>query len=126
MEAAGRLNFGNPLLVAIPDWKAQAFVSYIWNDYGLSAYVNHVSSYTDDGAHDGYGGIPVESFTVDSFTTLDLTFQWRMPWLGLNLALSALNLTGEEPPFANVEHAYDGMTHNPKGRRVKLALRYRH
>ncbi len=125
VEAAGRLNFGNPLLVAIPDWKAQAFVSYIWNDYGLSAYVNHVSSYTDDGAHDGYGGIPVESFTVDSFTTLDVTFQWRMPWLGLNLALSALNLTGEEPPFANVEHAYDGMTHNPKGRRVKLALRYR-
>ena len=36
-----------------------------------------------------------------------------------------LNLTDEEPPFANVEHAYDGMTHNPKGRRLKLILRYR-
>ena len=31
----------------------------------------------------------------------------------------------EEPPLANVEHAYDGMTHNPKGRRLKLILRYR-
>ena len=61
---------------------------------------------------------------MDSFTTLDLTLQWRTPWPGLNLTLSALNLTDEAPPFANVEHAYDGMTHNPKGRRMKLALRY--
>ena len=124
VEAAGRLNFGNPLLVPIPDWKAQAFMSYNWSDYTFSAYVNHVSSYTDDSAHDGYGGIPVSSFTIDSFTTLDLTFQWRLPGRGLTVSLSALNLSDEDPPFANVEHAYDGMTHNPKGRRVKLALRY--
>ena len=32
--------------------------------------------------------------------------------------LSILNLTDQAPPFANVEFAYDGMTHNPKGRRV--------
>ena len=125
VEAAGRLNFGNPLLVSIPNWKAQAFASYGWNEFGLTAYVNHVSSYQDDGAHDGYGGVPAGSFKVDSFTTLDVTFQWRTPWPGLNLPLSALNLTDEAPPFANVEHAYDGMTHNPKGRRMKLALRYR-
>lgn len=124
VEAAGRLNFGNPLAVPIPNWKARFFVSYHWNDYSLSGYVNHVSSYKDDGAHDGYGGVPVDSFLVDSFTTLDLSFQWRLPRYGMNLTLSALNLTGEDPPFANVEHAYDGMTHNPKGRRLKLILRY--
>ena len=91
----------------------------------MASYVNHVSSYKDDGAHDGYGGVPVDSFTVDSFTTWDLSLQWRLPNQGLNLTLAALNLTDEEPPFANVEHAYDGMTHNPKGRRLKLVLRYR-
>ena len=124
-QAAGRLNFGNPLAVPIPNWKAQAFLAYHWNDYSLASYVNHVSSYKDDGAHDGYGGVPVDSFTVDSFTTWDLSLQWRLPNQGLNLTLAALNLTDEEPPFANVEHAYDGMTHNPKGRRLKLILRYR-
>lgn len=122
--AAGRLNFQNPLTVPIPDWKAQAYLAYHLNDYSLSAYVNHVSSYADDGAHDGYGGAPVDSFTVDSFTTLDISLNWRLPRYGLNLTLSALNLTDEDPPFANVEHAYDGMTHNPKGRRIKLILRY--
>ena len=96
-----------------------------WYNSSLPSYVNHVSSYKDDGAHDGYGGVPVESFTVDSFTTWDLSLQWRLPNQGLNLTLTALNLTDEEPPFANVEHAYDGMTHNPKGRRQKLILRYR-
>ena len=124
VAAAGKLNFGNPLTVPIPDWKAQAYLAYHLNDYSLSAYVNHVSSYADDGAHDGYGGAPVESFTVDSFTTLDISLQWRLPRYGLTLTLSALNLADEDPPFANVEHAYDGMTHNPKGRRIKLILRY--
>ena len=124
VAAAGRLNFGNPLAVPIPDWKGQAYLAYHWNDYSLSAYVNHVSSYRDDGSHDGFGGVPVDSFTVDGFTTVDLNFQWRLPRYGLNLTLSVLNLADEDPPFANVEHAYDGMTHNPKGRRIKLILRY--
>ncbi len=124
VAAAGKLNFGNPLAVPIPDWKGQAYLAYHWNDYSLSAYVNHVSSYRDDGSLDGFGGVPVDSFTVDSFTTLDLSFQWRLPRYGLNLTLSALNLADEDPPFANAEHAYDGLTHNPKGRRVKLILRY--
>ena len=29
------------------------------------------------------------------------------------------------PPWANIEQSYDGFTHDPKGRRVKVALRYR-
>lgn len=123
-EAAGKLNFGNPLAVPIPDWKAQAFAAYHWSDYSLSAYLNYISSYEDDGAYDGYGGVPVAGFTVDSFATWDVSFQWRLPDLGLNVTLSALNLTDEDPPFANVEHGYDGFTHNPKGRRLKLILRY--
>ena len=125
ITAAGRLNFGNPLVVPIPDWKAQAYLSYEWRDYRASLQVGHVSSYLDAGVHDGFGGVPVEDFGIDGFTTLDLGFGWRLPGSGLDLAFHVLNLTDEDPPFANVEHAYDGMTHNPKGRRLKLVLRYR-
>ena len=124
VAAAGKLNFSNPLLTPIPDWKGQAFLSWGWRNYSLTGYINYISAYEDDGAHDGYGGVPVDSFTVDSFTTLDLTFQWSLTPRGLQLAFSVLNLADEDPPFANVEHAYDGMTHNPKGRRLKLTLRY--
>ena len=125
VQAAGRLNFGNPLAVPIPNWKTQAFLAYHRHDYSLTGTLNHVSSYRDDGAHDGYGGVPVSDFDVDPFTTLDLSLQWRSPRRGLSLTLSALNIADQEPPFANVEHAYDGMTHGPKGRRFKLIVGYR-
>ena len=88
-------------------------------------HLNYISSYKDVKRNDGFGGIVLDDFTIDDFTTLDLVFQWRLPDLGLNVTLSALNLTDEDPPFANVEHAYDGFTHNPKGRRWKVALSYR-
>ncbi|MXW07580.1 MAG: TonB-dependent receptor [Gammaproteobacteria bacterium] len=126
VNAAGRLNFGNPLLVPIPQWKSQTFLTYSWNTKSITTYVNHISSYTDDASHDGYGGVPVSSFEVEGFTTLDFTAQWFLERFGLNVAFSILNLTDEPPPFANVEFAYDGMTHNPKGRRIKLSLNYRH
>ena len=35
-----------------------------------------------------------------------------------------MNLTGRFPPWANVEQSYDGFTHDPKGRRVKMALTF--
>lgn len=126
VNAAGRLNFGNPLLVPIPQWKSQLFFTYSWNTKSFTTYLNHISAYTDDASHDGYGGIPVADFEVEGFTTLDVTAQWFLERLGVNVAFSILNLTDEAPPFANVEFAYDGMTHNPKGRRIKLSLNYRH
>ena len=126
VDAAGKLNFGNPLLVPIPQWKSQAFLTYSWNTKSVTTYLNHISAYSDHASHDGYGGIPVSSFEVDGFTTLDITAQWFMESIGLNVTCSILNLTDEAPPFANVEFAYDGMTHNPKGRRIKFSLNYRH
>lgn len=124
VEAGGKLNFGNPLVVPIPNWKSHLFLAYHAENFVFAGYLNHVSSYKDDGAHDGYGGVPVSNFTIDSFTTLDLSFGTTLERFGLSLMLFALNITDEDPPFANTEHAYDGMTHNPKGRRIKLVLNY--
>ena len=124
VEGAGKLNFGNPLLVPIPKWKTQTYAMYYTENYSFGVYLNHISSYEDDGAHDGYGGVEVSSFDVASFTTVDATLQWLIPNQPYDISISLLNLTDEPPPFANVEHAYDGMTHNPKGRRFKVSLRY--
>lgn len=124
VEAAGKLNFGQPLLVPIPHWKTQVHATYQQSGYNFSVYMNHISSYEDDATHDGYGGVPVSSFTVDSFTTFDITTQWYFSERGIDVTVSLLNLFDQEPPFANVEHSYDGMTHNPKGRRLKMTMRY--
>ncbi len=51
-----------------------------------------------------------------------MTLQWHLPVRGLNLAFSALNITGAKAPIANLEQGFDGFTHTAKGRRFKLAL----
>ena len=35
-----------------------------------------------------------------------------------------MNLLDKMPPLVNIEQAYDGFTHDPKGRRLKLAVSY--
>ena len=114
-EAAGYLNFAHPIAVPLPRWKSRWSASYALRAYTLSSYVSYLSSYEDRG---GNRVVPI----IDPFLTWDVSFIWRFPDTGVNLTLYALNLTGRLPPWANVEQSYDGFTHDPKGRRFKMAL----
>ncbi|MCE2513827.1 MAG: hypothetical protein J4F37_02220, partial [Acidobacteria bacterium] len=50
----------------------------------------------------------------------------RNSWYNSNQpATSRRTSRGEIPPWVNVEQAYDGFTHDPKGRRLKMSLTYR-
>ena len=42
----------------------------------------------------------------------------------MNITFSALNLTGQVLPLVDFELGFDGLTHNLKGRRFKLAATY--
>ena len=76
-----------------------------------------ISIYEDRSGGDEYG-------TMDPFLTLDATFRRRFPDLGMTVRLSALNLTNRWPPVVNAELGHDGLTHDFKGRRIKLAVTY--
>ena len=116
-EAAGFLNFAHPIAVPLPRWKSRWQAAYSWSDYRLASYVNYVSSYEDQGDDEI---VPV----IDPFLTWDMSFLWRAPG-GVNLTVYGLNLTGRIPPWVNIEQAYDGFTHDPKGRRIKASLSWR-
>ena len=115
---AGHLNFAHPIAVPLPRWKSRWSASYAWNVYTLASYVSYISGYEDRGAN-------TTAPRIDPFLTWDVSFLWRFPGSGMDLTLYALNLTGQIPPWANVEQSYDGFTHDPKGRRVKMALTWR-
>ena len=117
-NTAGYLNFAHPIAVPLPRWKSRWSATYNWSTYTLANYVSYISSYEDRG---GNTTAPV----IDPFLTWDVSFLWRFPGSGLDVTLYALNLTGALPPWANIEQSYDGFTHDAKGRRVKVALRYR-
>ncbi len=117
-SAAGYLNFAHPIAVPLPRWKSRWSATYAWNTYSFANYVSYISSYGDRG----------DSTTapiIDPFLTWDASFLWRFPASGLDLMVYGLNLTGTLPPWANIEQSYDGFTHDPKGRRFKVALTYR-
>ena len=115
-EAAGYLNYGNPIATSLPKLKGRISAAYNWNTYSLISYLNYISSYEDAGSS--------VAPDIDSFLTCDVNFLWRVS-SQFNIALSALNIADAEPPFADVELMYDGFTHDPKGRRVKLAVSYK-
>ena len=124
-DAAGYLNFGNPIATSLPKFKGRISASYYWQDYSIASYLNYISSYEDRGSM-GSDNSKIKSIfgTIGSYLTWDATFLWNMP-NGINIALSGMNLLDKRPPLVNIEQAYDGFTHDPKGRRVKLAVSYR-
>lgn len=117
-EAAGYLNFGHPIAVPLPRWKSRWSATYSAGPYTFANYVSYISSYEDPAT-------TTAAAVIDSFLTWDASFVWRFPASGMDLTLYALNLTGQRPPWANVEQAYDGFTHDPKGRRFKMAITWR-
>ena len=117
-DTAGSLNFAHPIAVPLPRWKSRWSASYSWNAYRVANYVNYISSYEDPGS-------TTTAPVIDPFLTWDTSFLWRFPDSGIDLTLYAVNLTGRIPPWANIEQSYDGFTHDPKGRRLKVALTYR-
>ena len=123
-DAAGYLNFGNPIATSLPRLKGQVSAGYYWEAYRLVSFLNYISSYEDRGSMNSGNAAIEEVFgTIDSFVTWDVSLLWDLSE-GVNIALSGMNLLDTMPPLVNIEQAYDGFTHDPKGRRVKLAVSY--
>ena len=116
-EAAGYLNRTNPLAPPLPRWRANGSVSYHWDDYGAIVAGHYISSYKDRDAAAAYA-------VIDPFFTVDANFQWSIPNTGAIATLSLLNLADATPPLVHQEMAFDALTHNPKGRRIKLGMMY--
>ena len=120
-DVVGLLNRDTPIAPPLPEMKTRASLGYRWSDYSLIGWGNYISSYEDSNV----AWTPPELLPIDSWLTFDVTFLWRFPRLGFDLALSALNLTDEEPPLVFFEQAFDPLTANPKGRRLKAVMSYR-
>ena len=133
-EGAGYLNFASPIAVPLPRWKSRWSGTYSWDDYTLASYVNYIGSYKDRAGTreeptascaNYHAAGSIGPCVIDSFLTWDASFLWRFPGAGIDVSIYGLNLTGARPPWVNVEQAYDGFTHDPKGRRLKLGVTYR-
>ncbi len=116
-DVAGAFNREIPVAPPLPKMKTRASVGYHWNDISLLSWVNHISSYEDR-------YVWTRTPFIEPFLTWDANFLWRLD-NGVTVTFSALNLTDEAPPRVDYEQGFDGLTHNPKSRRLKIGLTYR-
>ncbi|HEU5134098.1 MAG TPA: TonB-dependent receptor [Steroidobacteraceae bacterium] len=110
----------NPL-----EFKARADVTWRRGGFTSALFVTHL------GAYDNNLASPLQ--TVDSKTTFDLNLRYEFPGDGftdgLSVALDAVNLLDEDPPFVNIAQSpnggggFDPTLNNPVGRIIGLTLR---
>ena len=117
-DAAGKLNWNNPIAPSLPRLKLRLSAGHHIGDHSFVSHFNHVSGYTN------------EEFEGTEFEHIDRSFTWDLSVLRrtagrTGAALSVLNVLGTPPPLVNWEQSYDGRTHSPKGRRFKLSVTYR-
>ncbi len=124
IKAAGYYNDPTDFdIPPLPRLKGHGFISYASGDWTTSLFMNYVSEY-DDRRIGPYSKKPSLYPNIDSFTTLDLGLRWEPPAGNTTLTFTVYNIADEDPPQVDWEAAHDNLTHDVKGRRFKLGLKY--
>ena len=116
-NGAGLLNRNNPIAWPLPQWKWSASVGLHTDRFTAMGIYYYISSYDDPDSADENHRV------IDSFGTLDLTLMMKLTDQ-IDGFVTGFNVMGTPPPLVNWETSYDGFTHDPKGRRLKVGLTY--
>ena len=122
IDGVGSRNNGNSIGHPLPEYKANLILGWSKENHGASIIVRHIDGYTDDtpqsALRGSYIGFAPE---IDSFTTVDLQYNFELPALsfqeeGSVLTFGVKNVGNEVPPRVNTDGGFDPFTHDPRGR----------
>lgn len=136
-RAVGFANFDR-LPGSLPRYRGNAYVNYSNGAHNLRLTVNHIAGYRDNRTpifvQDGPSATPCTAASanppcvpitfgarIGSFTTLDLSYQLRLPW-GATISASVYNLLDRDPPAARTEQSFDSLVANALGRNFKMTI----
>ncbi|MFT4631027.1 MAG: outer membrane receptor protein involved in Fe transport [Candidatus Azotimanducaceae bacterium] len=113
-DLRGQLNEPTPLL-PMPGMQGNLFAKWRTEGHRVNYAMRYITSYEDS-----IPGIPSLA-NIDSQLTHDIHYVNNMfdQW---TLSLSMINMTDEDPPLVSNDLGYDGFTHNPFGRMIKLGV----
>ena len=117
-DAVGSRNDSN-IATSLPEFRANVYVDWITERNSLKIVVRHIDEYTDDKTAD-------QRFneTIDSWTTLDLYYNFTFSNDRTTLGFNITNATDEDPPFADQDLNFDARIHSPFGRQYQLVFRH--
>lgn len=122
LNGLGRRNATNFISRPMPRTRGRFELSWLGENRSTTLSVQSISKYRDEstqtaflGAYLGYAP------SIDSMTTVDIQYQYKLPKMGkylsnLRLTVGMKNVFNEEPPLVIVDGAYDYYTHDPRGR----------
>jgi len=116
-DRVGQFNRSN-FSRSLPQWKGNFYGNFAMGGHNVRGVVRHIDSYDDERPAASRGGV---GDSIDSHTTFDVFYNWETPW-AMDLGLSVVNITDEDPPFAAFDLNYDPYTHNPFGRTFKISI----
>ena len=122
IDGVGSRNAGNTVGRPLPEFKLNATFAWAYKGFGASAIVRYIDGYEDDVPQSALRGAFIgEHPDIDSFTTVDFQSTYQLPALsfqdeGAQLTFGIKNVFNEDPPFVNVDGAFDPFTHDPRGR----------
>ena len=122
VDGVGQRNITNSIGRSLPEYKVNGTVGWTMGRHSAMAAVRYIHSYDDEGPQNALRALFVGSHPkIDSMTTVDLQYSLQLPAFGLqaegsSLTLGAKNVFNKEPPFVNVDGAYDPFAHDPRGR----------
>ena len=109
------LNIASPL----PQWRANFTLGWSNDRHSARAIVRHIDEYTDDKT-----AAQTFNSVIDSYTTVDLHYNYTFANDKTTLALNVTNIADEDPPFADQDLNFEARTHDPFGRQFQIVLRH--
>lgn len=118
IDAVGNRNESN-IAAPLPQWRSNFTLGWNNNRHGARAILRHIDSFTDDKT-------PTQTFNsvIDSYTTVDLHYNYTFGNDRTMLGLNVTNIADEDPPFADQDLNFEARTHDPFGRQWQVVLRH--
>jgi len=118
IDAVGNRNESN-IASPLPQWRANFSLGWSNNQHSAMVIARHIDDYTDDKT-----ATQTFNSVIDSFTTVDLHYNYTLPNERTTLSLNVTNIGDEDPPFADQDLNFEARTHDPFGRQYQVVLRH--
>ncbi len=118
IDAVGNRNESN-IGSSLPQWRANFTLGWNNDRHSARAIVRHIDEYTDDKT-------TTQTFNsvIDSYTTIDLHYNYAFANDKTSLALNVTNIADQDPPFADQNLNFEARTHDPFGRQYQVVFRH--
>jgi outer membrane receptor protein involved in Fe transport len=120
IDAVGSRNDSN-IATSLPQFRANAYLDWFGQQHSAKFVVRHIDEYIDDksGANQQFNSV------IDSWTTLDLYYNFTFSNDRTTLGFNVTNIADEDPPFADQDLNFDARVHSPFGRQYQVVFRHR-